>query len=88
MHRAKLLTCALVLVGATGGGASALASPAKSPAPTAGSPSCNGLIVSDTNHASGTFGASGNPLASAGPGYFLQSQSHQAIVDVRTEACG
>lgn len=50
-----------------------------SPAPVAGNPSCNGLIVALFNHDSGVFGPSGNPTSSAGPGVFLGPDTHDAI---------
>jgi hypothetical protein len=82
MRGTKLMTCALVLAGTLGGGASALGSPAQTPTPTAGSPSCNGLIVASFNHESGVMGRSGNPKSSAGPGSFLGPQTHDAIVNL------
>jgi len=57
----------------------ALASPAKSPEPVAGSPSCNGLIIAAFNHESGADGPSGNPTASAGPGGAFGPDTHDAI---------
>ena len=54
-------------------------SPAKGPAPVAGNPSCNGLIVAVFNHGSGAIGPSGNPTASAGPGSFFGPGTHDAI---------
>jgi len=44
-------------------------SPANSPEPIAGEPSCSGLIVASSNQDSGADGPSGNPKASAGPGF-------------------
>jgi hypothetical protein len=89
MRRAKQMACALVLVGALGGGTSALGSPAKSPTPTAGLPSCNGLIIASFNHDSGTDGRSGNPNSSAGPGSFLGPDTHDAILNqARGPNCG
>ncbi|HVB04987.1 MAG TPA: hypothetical protein VNF07_01900 [Acidimicrobiales bacterium] len=49
--------------------------------------SCSGTIVAATNHDSGPFGASGNPNASAGPGYFLHSGAHEGITTIRAEFC-
>jgi hypothetical protein len=60
--------------------AGAQASPAKSPDPVAGKPSCNGLILAAFNHGSGVIGPSGNPTASAGPGSFFGAGTHDAIV--------
>ena len=54
-------------------------SPANSPAPVAGRPSCGGLIVAAFNHGSGAIGPSGNPTASAGPGPFFGPGTHDAI---------
>jgi hypothetical protein len=52
-------------------------SPANSPAPVAGTPSCDGLIIASFNH--GTVGPSGNPTSSAGPGPFFGPGTHDAI---------
>jgi hypothetical protein len=60
-------------------------SPAKSPEPVAGEPSCNGLIVASFNHGSGEIGPSGNPTASAGPGPFFGPETHDAIVTLARE---
>jgi hypothetical protein len=68
---------AALAVGASPVGA--LGSPAKSPSPVAGEPSCNGLIIAVINHDSGPFGPSGNEHASAGPGAFLGPATHAAI---------
>jgi hypothetical protein len=82
MRRIRLVLCAVGVVAVLGGSsAPALASPAKSPTPTAGTPSCNGLIIAVFNHASGPLGPSGNPNSSAGPGVFLGQDTHQAIVE-------
>jgi hypothetical protein len=89
MHGARMLLCTLAAaVGVGAWTAAALASPAQTPPPTAGSPSCNGLVVAFENQDSGPFGASGNPNSSAGPGYFLGSDSPAAIAGVREEFCG
>jgi hypothetical protein len=89
MHGIRTLSCALVAAAGVGAwAAGALASPAKTPPPIAGSPSCNGLVVTFENQDSGLFGASGNPNSSAGPGYFLGSESPAAIAGVREEFCG
>ena len=64
-------------------------SPSQSPEPVAGQPSCNGLVIADFNHNSGDRGASGNPTASAGPGFFLGSGTHDAIENLaRAVVCG
>jgi len=56
------------------------ASPAQSPEPVAGNPSCNGLIIADFNH--DTIGPSGNPSSSAGPGGFFHQDTHAAIEEL------
>jgi hypothetical protein len=82
MRRFRLVLCGLATAGVFGGLAGgALASPAQSPTPTPGTPSCNGLIIALFNHASGPGGPSGNPNASAGPGFFLGQDTHQGILD-------
>jgi hypothetical protein len=82
MRRIRLVLCGLAAAGVVGGSsAAALGSPAQSPTPTPGTPSCNGLIIAVFNQDSGPFGPSGNPNASAGPGVFLGQGTHQAIVD-------
>jgi hypothetical protein len=84
MHQAKVVTGGILAVAAF----ALSASPANSAAPpAAGSPGCNGLIVADTNHMSGPYGASGNPNASAGPGYFLKQGTPDAIQRVREAFC-
>jgi hypothetical protein len=42
----------------------------------------NGTTVAEFNHNSGPFGASGNPNASAGPGFFLKQDTHFAVLAV------
>jgi hypothetical protein len=82
MRRIRLVLCAVgAVVVLVGSGTGALASPAQSPTPIPGTPSCNGLIIGVFNQASGPFGPSGNPNASAGPGVFLGPGTHQAIVE-------
>jgi hypothetical protein len=82
MRRIRLVLCGLAAAGVVGGSsAAALGSPAQSPTPTPGTPSCNGLIIAVFNQDSGPFGQSGNPNATAGPGVFLGPDTHQAIVD-------
>lgn len=89
MNRTRMLLCAFIVSTALGGwSATALASPAQTPPPTTGSPSCNGLVVAFENQDSGPFGASGNPNSSAGPGYFLGPDSSAAITEVRGIFCG
>ena len=78
---------ALTSAALTASAPSALAqeSPANSPEPVAGEPSCNGLIVASFNQASGGFGPPGNPTASAGPGAFFGPETHDAIVTLARE---
>jgi len=79
----RLVLCGLAAAGVVGGSsAGALASPAQSPTPTPGTPSCNGLIIAVFNQASGPFGPSANPDSSAGPGVFLGPDTHEAILEV------
>jgi hypothetical protein len=75
---------AAVISGTAG---AALASPAASPYPDPDAASCNGLVVAISNHSSGLPGASGNPDASAGPGYFLGESTPDAISEVRAYFC-
>jgi hypothetical protein len=82
VYRIRFVLCVFATAVVAGGSnAGALASPAQTPTPTPGTPSCNGLIIASFNQASGPFGASGNPYASAGPGFFLGTGTHQAILD-------
>jgi hypothetical protein len=76
---------AAAVVSGTAG--TALASPAASPEPDPGAASCKGLVVAINNHSSGPFGASANPNASAGPGYFLGESTPDAIAGVRAIFC-
>lgn len=77
-------TCATAasLVAASG------ASAANSPVPVPGTASCQGHLFAISNHYSGAYGASGNPNASAGPGYFLHSSTHDESVDYADSYCG
>jgi hypothetical protein len=81
-QHARSTVTALVAAGAISAAASSASaqSPANTPEPVAGEPSCNGLIVASFNHASGADGPSGNPTASAGPGPFFGPETHDAIV--------
>jgi hypothetical protein len=80
MRRARTLICPLIVAGVVGGWtAAAAASPAQTPEPVAGEPSCNGLIIAVFNQDSGLFGPSGNPNSSAGPGSFLRQETHEGI---------
>jgi hypothetical protein len=85
MHRARFLVSGLLVAGALVG--SAPAALGATPTPTPGTPGCAGLIVATINHASGAAGASGNPRASAGPGYFLGPNTPAAIAAVRAAFC-
>jgi hypothetical protein len=51
-------------------------------------PGCQGRIVAEFNHNSGEAGASGNPNASAGPGYFLGPNTASAVHEVMQDFCG
>jgi hypothetical protein len=75
--------CGVLVAGAALASTSvALGSPAQSPPPTAGTPSCGGLIVAAFNHNSGS-----NPNSSGGPGKFLGPQTRDAIAGVREFFC-
>jgi hypothetical protein len=63
-----------------GSAASAGASPAQSPAPVAGTPSCDGLIIAAFNH--DTVNRFGNPNSSQGPGPFFGPATHDAIEEL------
>jgi hypothetical protein len=77
----RRVLCPLIVAGAIGGWtAAAAASPAQSPPPVAGEPSCNGLIIAAFNH--DTIGPSGNPNSSAGPGSFFGPATHEAIEEL------
>ena len=88
MNRWRSFVCGIVAASSVGVFTSgAVASPSQSPPPVPGNANCVGLVVAEVNHASGPFGPSGNPTASAGPGSFLGSQTHSAIEGVRSELC-
>jgi hypothetical protein len=80
-HRVRGIVASLLTVAAVSVFAPAALgdSPANSPEPVAGTPSCNGLIIAAFNHASGAGGPSGNPTSSAGPGPFFGPGTHDAI---------
>lgn len=61
---------------------------AGSPVPDPGTASCQGHLMAISNHASGADGASGNEKASAGPGYFLHSSTHEMVADYVDSYCG
>ena len=63
-----------------GSAASAGASPAQSPAPVAGNPSCDGLIIAVFNH--DTVNRFGHPSSSQGPGPFFGPATHEAIEEL------
>jgi hypothetical protein len=50
-------------------------------------PGCEGRIIATFNHASGPFGASGNPNASAGPGYFFGPGTSEAVHAAKETFC-
>ena len=84
MRRAKVFTGGILAAAVF----ALSASPANSAAPPAtGSPGCNGLIVATFNHNSGVLGASGNPNASAGPGYFFGPGTRDAVHGVQEFNC-
>ena len=56
--------------------------------PVPGAANCHGHLVAVANHSSGADGASGNAGASAGPGYFMHSSTHDGIVEYVGEVCG
>ena len=74
MRGARML-CPFMVAGVIGGwtATAAGASPAQSPDPVAGEPSCSGLIIAFFNH--DTIGPSGNPTSSAGPGVLASALS-------------
>jgi len=86
-HRVRLIVTSLVTaVGLSVFAPTALGdSPANSPEPVAGSPSCGGLIIALFNHDSGAFGPSGNPTSSAGPGPFFGPGTQDAIETLARE---
>ena len=85
--RRKVLWFPLLVAGMIVGGSavSAGASPANTPTPTAGTPSCNRLIVATFNH--DTINRQGNPNSSQGPGPFFGRDTHQAIEELARSLC-
>ena len=81
MFRAKLLVCGVLVAGAVATSAPV----ALAAAPE--SPGCAGRTVALINHNSGPFGASGNPNASAGPGYFLGTSTAAAVHAAQAGGC-
>ncbi len=67
--------------------AASLAVPSSALADHREGPGCQGSIVATFNHNSGVFGASGNPNASAGPGYFLKQGTSEAVRAVQESFC-
>jgi len=61
----------------------AAASPAQSPEPVAGDPSCDGLILAAFNH--DTTNQFENPNSSSGPGPFFGPDTHEAIETLARE---
>jgi hypothetical protein len=83
------MTKTIVVLGALGSVVLALpAAHAATPVPVAGEPGCRGHTVATLNHQSGSFGASGNPNASAGPGYFLGPDTSEAVEFFQELFCG
>lgn len=77
----RRVLCSFAVAAVLGGWtASAGASPAQSPAPVAGEPSCDGLIIAAFNHE--TVNRFGNPNSSQGPGPFFGPDTHQAIEEL------
>jgi hypothetical protein len=85
MRRVKLMTAC----GLSAMALSILAMPAAArepePLPSPESPGCNGHVISVRNHNSGEFGASENPKASAGPGFFFHQGTGEAVQAVKGE---
>jgi hypothetical protein len=83
MRRIRVGICGILAAGAL----ALLSSSALAAAPpSSGSPGCVGRIVAEFNHAS-TDTASGNPKASAGPGYFLKQGTAAAVHGVQADFC-
>ena len=82
MRKARCVTGAILAVAAF---ALPTSSALGAAPPSAGSPGCTGLIVAEFNHNS--IGASGNPNASAGPGYFLRQGTAAAVHAVQGSFC-
>ena len=81
MLRSRRVLVVLAIVGA----APVVASVASAEAPP--DPGCPGEEVASRNDISGIFGASENPEASAGPGYFLGQATAEAVLDAMS-FCG
>jgi hypothetical protein len=79
--RGVRMSCAFIVAAVIAAWAgSAGASPAQSPTPVAGTPSCEGLILAAFNH--DTVNRFGNPNSSQGPGPFFGPLTHQAIEEL------
>jgi hypothetical protein len=76
MLRVKLWGPAILVAAALGGFPPAALAEANGT-----SDGCNGNIVALMNHVSGLGGASGNPNASAGPGFFLAGANPGSVSD-------
>ena len=85
MRRVKLLISCCLAVGALS--TFALPAWADTPPPEPGSPGCRGHIIATLNHNSGSFGASGNPRSSAGPGFFFHQGTSAAVHAAKEGAC-
>jgi hypothetical protein len=85
MRRVICATLSAGLMGTWTAGAAA--SPAKSPPPVPGEPSCNGLIIAAFNHET-VNPHSGNPNSSSGPGPFFGPDTHWAIENLARPFCG
>lgn len=76
----RYLAAATIAGAFLGGGAATAAA-----APSA--EACGGQVVALVNHAFGDSGASGNPQASAGAGFFLGSSASDGIRTLRDLLC-
>ena len=85
MRRVKLLISCCLAVGVLS--SFALPALAETPAPEPGTPGCRGHIVATLNHNSGSFGASGNPKSSAGPGFFFHQGTSEAVHAAKESHC-
>ena len=85
MRCVKLLISCCLAVGVLS--SFALPALAETPAPEPGTPGCRGHIVATLNHNSGSFGASGNPKSSAGPGFFFHQETSEAVHAAKESAC-
>jgi hypothetical protein len=83
----RCVLCPLIAAGVIGGWtAGAAASPAQSPEPIPGQPSCAGLIIAAFNHET-VNPHSGNPNSSSGPGPFFGPDTHWAIENLARPFC-